>query len=84
MRGPVPGLTPSAGWVKKKGFALDFLTPTTLNLENGITTPIYVPKSPGVPSVLQSSKNRWKHMPNIGAGVGIVEPGLPNVLGAIH
>lgn len=40
MRGPVPGLTLSAGWSKAKGFALDvfFPTPTVLNLGNGITT----------------------------------------------
>lgn len=40
MRGPVPGLTLSAGWSKSKGFTLDvfFPTPTILNLGNGITT----------------------------------------------
>ncbi|KAK7690711.1 hypothetical protein QCA50_005810 [Cerrena zonata] len=40
MRGPVPGLTLSAGWSKAKGFDLDVYlpAPTQLNLGNGIAT----------------------------------------------
>ena len=40
MRGPVPGLSLSAGWSKAKGFELDIYlpVPTKLNLGNGITT----------------------------------------------
>ncbi|TBU39054.1 hypothetical protein BD309DRAFT_970509 [Dichomitus squalens] len=40
MRGPVPGLTLSAGWSKAKGFELDVYlpAPTRLNLGNGVTS----------------------------------------------
>ncbi|KAF8593814.1 hypothetical protein BDV93DRAFT_529669 [Ceratobasidium sp. AG-I] len=40
MRGPVPGLTISAGWSKARGFDLQVYmpTPTRLNLGNGVTT----------------------------------------------
>ena len=40
VRGPVPGLSLSAGWSKAKGFELDIYlpVPTKLNLGSGITT----------------------------------------------
>lgn len=62
MRGPVPGLTLSAGWSKAKGFELDIYlpVPTKMNLGNGIiTTPfkLALVSKPAVELILTAGVN---------------------------
>ena len=62
MRGPVSGLTLSAGWSKSKGFDLDVYlpTPTRLNLGGGVTsTPftLSIATRPTITLLLSASLN---------------------------